>query len=427
VLFGLVPAWQAARADLRDALAQGGRAGSARGGRVRAALIVGEFALTCVLLIGAGLMLRTLSNLHAADPGYSTERVVAFNWALPTEGYSEAAQRIAVVDRALERVRRLPGVVHTGLITPLLLTGGGHQSSYYVEGAPEPEVGRHPSTETFRIAGETLGLLEMPLIMGRTFDARDQAESPRVAIVDTRFVERNFGADVNPLGRRFAFGGTRPKDEKAFMEIVGVVPHIQNYGLGRDTREQVYLPYTQSTPSSMTFLLRTTQDSTAWGPILAQAMREVVPDLPVFGVLTMDELFQRSIGTQRLTVVLLGTFAGLALLLAAVGLYGVLSTTVGQRTREIGVRLALGATTRSVLALIVNHGLRLAALGIMIGAAVALAATKLLGSVLYGVSATDPITFAIVLLALLTIGVVSCWLPARRATRVDPMVALRAD
>ncbi len=426
VLFGLVPAWHAARQDLRDALAQGGRSGSPRSGRVRAALVITEFALTCVLLIGAGLMLRTLSNLRSTDPGFEVEQVITFNVVMPASTHPEDTARVQTMDRVLERLRRIPGVSSAGLITPLPLSGSASQNSYHIEGEPEREPGRQPTTEYFHVTGETFQILGMPLIAGRPFDERDHAQAPKVAIVDTRFAEKNFGPGVNPIGRRFTFGDGRGEDNE-YMEIVGLVPHIQNFGLGQDTREQTYQPYTQVAPGSVTFLVRSGQSQLALADTLRQVMREVAPDLPIFGLDTMEDLFTQSIGTQRLTVVLLGTFAALALLLAALGLYGVLSTIVGQRTREIGVRIALGATAHSVLSLVLRHGLALAGLGLAIGALGALLLTRLLQSVLYEVSSTDPVTFVAVLVVLLLVGVVACWLPARRATKVNPMVALRSE
>jgi putative ABC transport system permease protein len=427
VLFGLVPALHAAKQDLRATLAQGVRAGgAASGGQWRAALIIGEFALTCVLLVGAGLMIRTLANLYRADPGYSIERTLTANWVLPGLAYAESEKRAPVIERAVARLRQLPGVSQVALVNPLPLSGSGNQNSYYVEGSPVPEVGRQPSTEVFQASGNLFATLQIPLLSGRTFDERDTPQTPRVAIVDTQFAEKNFRGQ-DPLGKRFAFGSRSPREESGWMTIVGVVAHIQNYGLGQDTREQVYTAYTQSVPAFLTFALRTTQAPAALAPALRSAMREAAPDLPVFGVQTMDELFTSSIATQRLTVLLLGTFAALALLLAALGLYGVLAYNVGQRTREIGVRMALGATPLAVLSLVLRHGLRLAVLGLAVGLLASLGLTQLLQSVLFEVSAVDPLSFGAVVAVLALIGLLACWLPARRATRVHPMEALRAE
>ena len=427
IAFGLVPALHAARQDLREVLAQGTRAGgAASGNRWRATLIVAEFALTCVLLVGAGLMIRTLAKLYRADPGYSVERTLTASWVLPGAAFAEPAKRAPVIERALERLGTLPGVKSVAIINPLPLSGGGSQNTYYVEGTPVPDLGRQPSTEYFQASGNAFNTLQIPLLAGRPFGPQDTFTSPKVAIVDTMFVEKNFKGR-NPLGRRFTYGAQPPKDETGWVQIVGVVAHIQNYGLGQATREQSYVPHTQSVPAALTFALRTEQTPAALAPSFRAAMREVAPELPVFGIQTMEELFTSSISTQRLSVVLLGTFAGLALLLAAVGLYGVLTYSVGQRTREIGVRMALGATQSSVVALILRHGLKLAALGLAAGLVAALGLAQLLKRVLYEISPFDALSFGAVAVVLAIIGLVACWLPARKATRVDPMAALRAE
>ena len=426
IVFGLVPALHAAKQDLRDALAQGSRGGTSAGSNWRATLIVAEFALTCVLLVGAGLMLRTLAKLYRADPGYSVERTLTAAWVLPGAAYAEPTKRAPVIERALERIGALPGVNSVALVNPLPLGGGGNQNSYYVEGSPLPEPGRQPSTEYFQASGNLFGTLKIPLVAGRTFGLQDTLTSPKVAIVDTKFVEKNFRG-IDPIGKRFVYGSRPPTDEKNWIQIVGVVAHIQNYGLGQNTREQTYVPHTQVVPALMTFTIRTEQDPSALAASLRVAMREVAPDLPLFAMRTMDELFTTSIGTQRLSMMLLATFAGLALLLAAVGLYGVLTYNVTQRTREIGVRMALGATRGSVVALILRHGLKLAGLGLALGLLAALGLTQFVKKILFEVSPFDPLSFAVVALTLAAIGLFACWFPARRATRVDPITALRAE
>jgi putative ABC transport system permease protein len=312
-------------------------------------------------------------------------------------------------------------------MTPLPLSGSDSQSSYYIEGSPLPEPGRQPSAENFQVTGETFSLLDMPLLAGRTFDARDRPDSPRVAIVDVLFAERNFGPGVNPVGRRFAYGSGPPADEKGYYEIVGLVPHIQNYGPGKPTREQTYRAYSQSAPGSMTFVLHTSHDGAAMEATLRAAMREVAPDLPIFLVRAYDDLLIQSTAAQRVTLQLLGVFAVLGLLLAALGLYGVLSTIVGQRTREIGIRVALGATAASVTNLVIRHGLKMSVLGLLLGVAASFAATRAMASLLHEFSPTDPLTIGLVLILLLTVGLAACWLPARRASRVNPIVALRAE
>jgi len=427
VVFGLVPAIPSTRQDLREVLAQGGRTGrSGRSHRWHAALIVGEFALTCMLLVGASLMLRTLGNLYRADPGYSTERIVTFNLDLPGPAFQQAAQRLRLIERALEQLAAVPGVAKVGIVNPLPLSGGGNQSTYYIEGTPVPEPGQAPSAERIQVNGNYFSTLGITLLAGRTFAAQDQEQSPAVAIVDTLFAEKYFHGQ-DPIGKRFAYGAKPPAKDSDWLQIVGVVGHIRNYGLNEPTREQTYLPYTQNVPGGMAFAVRTARDPAGLVPLLRAAMHEVAGDLPIFNVRTMDELFKATISTERLTVLLLGIFASLALMLAAVGLYGVLSYSIGQRTREIGVRMALGATPRSVVDLVLRHGLRLAGLGLLLGLLAALGLARLLRSILYEVSPFDPVSFAAVVAVLTGIGIMACWLPARRAARIDPMEALRCE
>jgi putative ABC transport system permease protein len=423
----LVPALSASRQDLRSAIAHGARSGEAPGGRRwRAALVVGEFALTCLLLVGASLMLRTLGNLYRADPGFRTEHLIAFNLDLPSTTYGQPNQRRPFIERTLSQLATLPGVNRVSLASPLPLSGGGNQNTYYVEGTPVPGAGQAPSTERFQVDGGYFTTLGIALVTGRTFSTQDQETSPRTVIIDTMFAEKNF-PHQNPIGKRLAFGSGPPAKDSDWMQIVGVVAHIQNYGVRDATREQAYLACTQSVPSDLTFIVRTERDPAALYTTLRAEMHKISGELPIYGLRTMDEMFESTVSTERLTVLLLGVFSSLALLLAGVGLYGVLNYTVGQRTHEIGIRMALGATSHSVIDLVVRHGLRLAGLGLLLGLGSALGLTSLLRNMLYEVSPFDPLSFAAVTFVLTAIGAFACWLPARRATRVDPIDALRAE
>jgi len=426
IVFGLVPAMLMGRQQLRGTLAQDGRAGGdAHGHRWRAALMIGEFALTCMLLVGASLMLRTLGNLHHADPGYSTGHIVTFDWTLPDEAYPSPAQRLPPIERALERLAVVPGAARVALVNPLPLSGGGNQSPYYVESTPAPDSGKEPFAERTEVSGDYFGTLGVTLLAGRTFSREDRAQSQRVAVVDTMFAGKCFHGQ-SAIGKRFAYG-SRPAKDSDWLRIVGVVAHVQNNGLGAPSREQTYIAFTQDPPSIMTFAVRADGDPASLVPALRSAMREVSRSLPIANIHTMDELFAASISSQRLTVLLLGTFAAIALLLAAVGLYGVLSYSVSRRTREIGVRIALGATANSVVSLVVRNGLKLAGIGLALGLLAALGLAQLLRGVLYGVSTFDPVSFVAVAAVLTGIGVLACWLPALRAAKVDPVVALRSE
>jgi predicted permease len=428
VLFGLVSAFHAARQNMREVLAQESRsAGSTRGNRWRAGLIIGECALTSALLVGAGLMLRTLDNLYQSDPGFKTERLLTFNWVVRGGRYDNPAERYWLIHGALERLAGVPGVAHVGIVDPLPFEGRDQGTVYLIKGGAIPgERGPWPSAEFGIVGGDWLGALGVKLIVGRTFDTRDDWRSTRVVMVDTRFAEKEFrGRD--PIGQRIWTGGQPPEHETDWFEIVGVVGHINLLGPGRPSRPQIYFPTVQTIPQSMGFAVRTEGEPAAIVPSVRAALRGVASDLSIANVRTMDQLFASNIANQRLMVTLLGAFAGLALLLAGVGLYGVVSYSVGQRTREIGIRVALGATSRSIVSMTMKQGLKLASAGLLIGLAAALALTRFLQSMLYEVSPFDPLSFGIVAFVLAGVGVIACWLPARRAARVDPMEALRCE
>jgi putative ABC transport system permease protein len=428
VLFGLVPAFHAGRQNVREALAQEGRsAGSTRGNRWRAGLIVGECALTSALLVGAGLMIRTLGNLYRSDPGFATERLLTFNWVVRGGRYDNPAVRYWLIHGALERLAAMPGVAHVGIVDPLPFDGTDQGTVYLIkEGAIPGERGPWPSAEFGIVGGDWLGALGVKLIAGRAFDARDDWRSTRVVMVDTQFAEKEFrGRD--PVGQRIWTGSKPPERETDWMEIIGVVGHINALGPGRPPRPKIYFPSVQTIPQSMGFAVRAECNPTALVSSVRVALREVADDLSIANVRTMDQLFASNIGTQRLVVTLLGAFAALALLLAGVGLYGVVSYSVGQRTREIGIRVAMGATSRSVVRMTMKQGLKLANAGLFIGLAAALALTRLLQSLLFETTSHDPLTYGVVAVGLLVVATLACWLPARRAAKVDPIIALRAE
>jgi putative ABC transport system permease protein len=425
VLFGLVPALSGTKVNLNEALAVGGRSGGgAVNARWRSVLVAGEFALTLMLLFASGLMIRTIYNLYRADLGLKTDRIVAFGYVMPGRDWQDATKRTQLLDRALEQLRTLPGVTHVALTNPLPLSGGGNQTSYLIEGEPEPGPGKRPSTENNAASAAYFKTMRIPLLRGRTFTDQEKTDDPGTILVDTKFAETHFPGQ-DPLGKRVNFG--HPGGEPAYATIVGLVGHVQNYGLGQDTRVQIYYPYHRTPPSSVNFVLRTQQDPASLATAIRATMRQLEPTLPVFGLRTMDELFEQSVTNERVMLRLLVVFAGIALLLAAIGLYGVLSYIVAQRTREVGVRMALGATAASVRQLMLGQGLRLAFIGLGAGLLAAAGLGKLMSSVLYGVSPFDVLSLAIVSVVLLAIGLVASWLPAHRATRINPVEALRAE
>ncbi len=426
LLFGLVPALTASKVNLSDSLTAAGNrstVGSVHA-RWRSVLVASEFALTCLLLFACGLMFRTLYNLYRADTGLKTDHVISFTYAMSGPDWTDAAKRTQLLDRALARLRELPGVTSVALTNPLPLSGGGNQTSFLPEGAADPGPGRRFSTENNAASRDYFATMRIPLLRGRTFTDREMPNEPAVCIIDATFAETHFPGQ-DPIGKRINIGGS--PDNPNFSTIVGVVGHVQNFGLGQNTRVQLYFPYRQSPPANLAFVLRTSTDPAALASSIRSAMREVEPTLPVFGIRTMDELFDNTVANQRIMLILLGVFAGLALLLAAIGLYGVLSYIVGQRTREVGIRMALGAPASSVRQLVLGQGLRLAFAGLAVGLLACFAASRLLRSVLYEVSPHDPLSLAAVVATLVLVGLLACWLPARRATKVNPLEALRTE
>jgi putative ABC transport system permease protein len=425
LLFGLIPALTASRLNLNAVLSQGGRSGSSALGRWRASLIVGQFALTLVLLFSATLMIRTLQELYSADTGFARDRLLTWSWVMPGRAYADAAVRTRLLDGALEKLAALPGVDLAAITNPLPMSGNGRQNAFYVEGTSIPGFGELPSAEYNTASPDYFAAMGIPLVQGRGFSATDRTGSPKVLIIDTKFAEQHF-KDANPLGRRINFGHPS-SGTLVWYEIIGVVAHVQNYSLGEETRAQCYYHYAQQPPGDVTFVLKTTNEPNLLLPAVRTTMREVDPTLPIFAVRTMREVFENTVGYQRALLITLGIMSTTALSLAAIGIYGVLSYLVGQRTREIGVRMALGATPRSVLGLMLSSGLRLAAVGLALGVLLALGSGRLLGSLLYGVSPYDPIALIGVPFVLLLIGLAACFLPAWQATRVNPTEALRAD
>jgi putative ABC transport system permease protein len=359
--------------------------------------------------------------------GYATERLVTFDWQLTGGELNRGPARRLLIEQAQARLAGVPGVTRVALADQFPLTTGRTRNTYYVEGKPVPTNGQQgPMTDCFVTNGDYFATLRIAQIAGRTFNAQDESQSPRVAIVDTKFVEKNFPGQ-DPIGKRFAYGNHPPRTDEGWMRIVGVVGHVRSRGPRLEMAEQAYVPFTQDPPNWVTFVLRTGRKPASLVPELRAAMHEVSKDRPMFSVTTMDGLFAEWVAAERVSSILLGIFASLALLLAAVGLYGVLSYRVGLRTHEIGVRMGLGATTRSVVGLVLRSGLSVASVGLSLGLLASLGLTRLLRSVLFGVTPFDAISFAAGALVLAAIGLLACWIPARRAAKVDPMVALRCE
>jgi putative ABC transport system permease protein len=428
LIFGLAPALQASRPDVAETLKEGGRSGGGGVGRhrVRSGLVIAEVSLALVLLVGAGLMLKSFLRVLDADPGFHSENVLTMTVALPQMKYPDAEKRRAFYRQALEKVRVLPGVEAAAITLPLL---GGWQTSFAIEGEPPPPPGQAPSTDITRVSPDYFRAMGVRLIKGRHFTEQDQDGQQPVCIVDEKMVQAHWpGAD--PLGKRMRLGAG-PNNNNPWMTVVGVVAHVKNYGVDQDSRVETYVPYPQNPVGSLTFVLKTAADPGSLTSAVRGAVRSVDAELPVFGARALEEIISDGRAQRRIAAQLLATFSGLALLLAAVGIYGVMSYSVTQRAHEIGIRMALGAQKRDVLRLIVGHGMTLAGIGLTVGLALALGlAFSLRGALttmLFRVSHTDPPTYASVPLLLAAVALLACYIPARRALRVDPMVALRYE
>jgi predicted permease len=416
LLAGLAPALQSARPQLSENLKDGGRTGTAIRTRFRSGLVIGEIAAALVLLIGAGLMLTSLSRLRAVDPGFRTTSIAAVELPLPQSRYDGPAQG-RFYRQVLERLQANPVTARAAMVFPLPLRGSNASAGVEIEGQPEQSRRDRPPAELNLISPEFFQTMGLRLMRGRGFAATDVDGQPPVVIINERLASQ-FG-DGDPIGRRINLGD--------WVTVVGVVSDARRQALDAPPKPNVYLPYTQFTLPYMSVVVRTDGSPSAVAAAVRAAVREVDPELPVETVRTIEQIIELSTGQSRFRTFILVAFAWLALLLAAVGIYGLVSFSVSQRTMEMGVRLALGASPGQVGALVLRQGLTLAVAGVAIGLVVAALGGRVLASLLYETSATDPAVYGGLALLLLTITVLACYVPARRAMRVDPMRALRAD
>jgi len=423
IVFGLVPAIQASKPDVNEALKEGGRTSSVGHNRFRSVLVVTEVALSLVLLIGAGLMIRSFVHLLNSSPGLKPQSVLTLDVGLPRTKYT-GPQQAAFFQQVIERLKSLPGVQSAGAVYPLPLSGAEEGMGFGIEGRAALAPGEVNSAGPGWVSPDYFNVMGIPLLRGRELTERDGIDSPRVLVINEAMAARYF-PDEDPIGKRVAFD--QVNNTPNWREIVGVIGDVKHSALDSDPKPEMYFPFTQFPSFFMTLVVRTSGDPLN---LVAAARSEVLAvknDQPISNVHTMEELLSNSIAQRRFNMLLLSIFAGVALLLAAVGIYGVMSYSVAQRTHELGVRMALGAQTSHVLALVVKQGMTLALAGVGIGLAAAFALTRILESLLYGVSSTDPLTFTVIALLLASVAFVACYLPARRATKVDPMVALRYE
>jgi len=422
ILFGLAPAFSGSRARLSEALREGGRApdGSV-GRRARNALVTAEVALSLVLLVGASLLLRSFSRLSSVDPGFRPENVLTFSISLPGQSYPEEHDRIQFYETLLERLRSLARVRTAGMVQSLPLRDS-YFHSVVIQGRPAPAPGDEPPANHRVVSPDYFETLGIPLKRGRVFDARDTARAPMVAIVDEAFVKRHF-PDEDPLGRGIDIGnGT-----DGFYEIVGVVGDVRHDRLDLSAHPTMYVPFPQDVFSTMSIVLGADSDPTYLAAEVREAVRGIDGSLPPYSMRALTSVVSDSLAERRFSMMLLALFAGIASFLAAVGLYGVVSYTVSQRTREMGLRLAVGASGSGLMRTMMGQGMKPALAGVAIGLAAAVALARFLETLLFGVTPFDPASYAVTALALLAVAALACFLPARRTLRLDPLVALRHE
>ncbi|HKP87819.1 MAG TPA: ABC transporter permease, partial [Blastocatellia bacterium] len=428
VIFGLAPALQASRTDMNESLKEGGKGtpGAARS-RVRSLLVVSEVALALVLLIGAGLLINSFVRLRNVDAGFNADNLLTMKVVLPRTKYSDGIKRTAFYNELLQRVESLPGVQSAGIITNLPLTFKGNSGGVAIEGRPEPPPDEVPIVITRTVSPDYFRTMNTPVLKGRQFSPQDTPDATRVVIV-SESTARQFWPGEEALGKRMKLGGLN--SDAPWLSVVGVVKDVRQFDLDIDPKPQIYFPYTQMTYSYLAprdLVVRTNVDPLSLAAAVRSEVWAIDKDQPVSNITTMNEILSGSVAKQRFNTLLLAIFAGVALVLAAVGIYGVISYSVTQRTREIGIRMALGADSRDVMRMVVGQGFALVSVGVAIGLASAFVLTRLMQSLLFGVSATDPVTFISISIVLVAVAMLASYVPARKATKVDPMVALRYE
>jgi putative ABC transport system permease protein len=424
VVFGLAPALQVSKPDLTDALKDSGK-GSAglKRQRARKVLVIAEIALALVLLIGAGLLMKSFQQLQQVTLGFNPSQVFMANVSLGSAKYREEPQQINFFQQVLQRVERSPGVVSAATVNlpPFSINS---DRVFTIAGKPEPAPDAIPDANYRIISPQYFRTLEIPLIRGRAFTDQDVASAPRVVIINEALARRYF-PDEDPIGKQIKLG--RYMEANPLHTVVGIVGNIKHRGLDSEFDPEFYYPYAQTPARNSAIVARTQGDPLSLATAVRNAVSEVDKEQPLTRARTMEMAISNSITQRRLNMILLGIFGALALALSAVGIYGVMSYTVTQRTREIGIRMALGARRRDVLKSVVSQGMSLAASGVGLGLAGAFLATRLMETLLFGVKPTDPATFGGIALLLLGVAFFACLIPARRATKVDPVVALRFE
>ena len=428
LLFGLAPAMQTSVTNLQETLKDGSRSGAAdfAGRNVRRGLVVAEMALSLTLLIGAGLLIKSVGKLQGVDPGFDPRNVLTFNLALPALKYPTDTAQILFANQLLPRLNALPGVQAAGVTSVLPFGGSWATASFTIEGFVVPPGQNGPWGDIRVVSPKFFDALRVPLKKGRLFTEQDNLGAQRVTVIDEQFVKKYF-ANTDPIGKRITFGANRGSTDSTWITIVGVVGHAAHEGLDAEPRIQYYFPASQSGGRFFSVVMRTSGNPTALLPAAREAVHAIDRNLPISNANTMEKLVDASVGQRKLSMILLGVFSAIAMLLASIGIYGVMSYSVTQRTRELGIRMALGAARSRVLALVVGQGMVLTVSGVVIGLVAASTLTRFLSSQLFGVGTTDPVTFTTVSVLLLAVSTLATLIPAMRATRVDPVVALRDE
>jgi putative ABC transport system permease protein len=429
LLFGIAPALRFSKPNLQRSLKDGGRTSSSSltSQRLRGGLVVTEIALAVVLLIGAGLLVRSFVSLINVDPGFAVDRVASlqvFIW----NRYTTPERRIAYVNETLKRIEEMPDVEAAGITTalPILESSAMTSVPLTVEGQPPRPAGQEPVAQSSVVTTGYFHAMGTRQLRGRLFDQFDNNTSARVAIINDAMAKR-YWSNEDPVGRKFSISGRRGEPERLTLEIVGVVTDSRQDGLDKAPRPEFFRPHAQSPSGSLIYVVRTRNEAATLIPALRESIWKTSPEQPFYAVTTMDQLVSDSLKARRFNLALLGGFALLALVLALTGVYGVMSFVTRQRTHEIGVRVALGAKRADIAKLVLGHGLRLVIMGTVIGVVAAFALTRLLSALLFGVTTTDPATFGVVTVLLPAAALLACYIPARRATKVDPLQALRYE
>ena len=422
LLFGTLPAWRASQTTLTEALKSGRPAVGGLGQqRVRAMLVVSQVALTVVLLTGAGLLIKSFARLQSAPLGFRPERLLTARVTLPFSTYTNAQQRLTFAQRLLETVRGQPGMREAALTSQLPFAWRAQSFGILMDGK-EQSNGDMPTAHFRSISPEYVRVMGIPLLRGREFSDADHESAPRVVLINETMAKK-YWPNTDPIGHRVK----ETSNEQVWREIVGIVGSVRHRERGREPEPEMFVPWSQRPDATLNMAVRTGFEPASAGGVLRSAVAALDPDLPLFDVRTMEARLSDSVAQPKFRTALLGTFAAMALVMAVIGIYGVMAFSVVQRTHELGIRIALGARRNVVIGLVLRHGAVLAGLGIVIGLAGALALTRVLQTLLFEVKPTDPLTFTMVPVALMGVALFACWLPARRASKVDPMAALRAE